>query len=73
MMPKTKVRTYDKQDGTHVREHSREISSQPSYSGELPPEGCEVEATVKGNADRDGQLQDARVTEVKVRPGDGTA
>ncbi len=72
-MPKTKVHAFDKTDGTHVRQHERETSSTPSYNDELPPEGYEVEETVKGNADENGQLQDAKVTEVKVRPKDGSA
>ena len=72
-LPKTRVRSFDKQDGTHVRQHDREIPSQSSYAEELPPEGYEVEATVKGNTDEDGELQDAKVTEVKIRPKDASA
>ena len=46
----------------------RKTSSSPSFQDELPPEGYDVEATVQAEADGKGNLTDARVTEVKLKP-----
>lgn len=35
---KVRVRDYDRQDGTHVRNHTREHPSSSDVLGELPPE-----------------------------------
>lgn len=70
-MPITKVRAHDRNAPSgpqHVRAHPRKTSSSPSFQDELPPEGYDVEATVQGETDSEGNLKDAKVTEVTVRP-----
>ena len=70
-MPMTKVRPHERDTSSgpqHVRGHMRKTSSSPSFQDELPPEGYDVEATVQGETDREGNLKDAKVTEVTVRP-----
>ncbi len=42
-MTTTRVTAYDKDDGTHVRQHMREIPSAPVVENELPPEGYVAE------------------------------
>ena len=70
-MPMTKVRPHERDTSSgpqHVRGHMRKTSSSPSFQDELPPEGYDVEATVQGETDSEGNLKDAKVTEVTVRP-----
>ena len=70
-MPITKVRPHERDTSSgpqHVRGHMRKTSSSPSFQDELPPEGYDVEATVQGETDSEGNLKDAKVTEVTVRP-----
>ena len=70
-MPVTKVRPHERHTSSgpqHVRGHMRKTSSSPSFQDELPPEGYDVEATVQGETYSEGNLKDAKVTEVTVRP-----
>ena len=70
-MPVTKVRPHERDTSSgpqHVRGHMRKTSSSPAFQDELPPEGYDVEATVQGETDSEGNLKDAKVTEVTVRP-----
>ena len=71
---KVKVRAHERvREGQpeHVREHSRTIESRSRGPlSEKPPEDEELDvtATVEGKTDSSGQLKDARVSEVKLRP-----
>lgn len=68
-MTKVKVRSYVKQDGTHVRNYAREQSSSLGSSSELPPED---EYAPESNAAEDmsgeGDSGNARATETKTKP-----
>ena len=66
---KVQVRNYNKRDGTHVKSYTREQSSSLGASGELPPEDeYDLEATVTGEMDGDGNVKDTKVKEVKIKP-----
>lgn len=68
-MTKVKVRDYSKKDGTHVKNYTREQPGSSGASGELPPEDVyDFEATATGEMDRDGNVKDTKVTEIKIKP-----
>ena len=69
-----RVKDYDKQDGTHVKSYTREQSSSPGASGELPPENEDeyvVEATVTGDLNSKGDFENTKVSEIKMKPKEG--
>lgn len=67
-MPKAKVNPYQKQDGTAVRGHLREVPGKQAPHDELPPEQYDVTATVEATADREGNLSTPEVTKVELKP-----
>ncbi|MCW6159209.1 MAG: hypothetical protein LVQ63_07025 [Thermoplasmatales archaeon] len=72
-MTKVTVRDYAKTDGTHVKRHTRNDPRAGGSSEELNPEDkYEVEATVTGEMDSKGKLEDTKVTEVKLKPKEKT-
>ena len=71
-MTKVRVRDYNKKDGTHVKNYTREQPGSSGASDELPPEdGYDLEATVTGQMDRDGDVKDTKVSEIKIKPKEG--
>ncbi len=72
---KVKVRAHERvREGQieHVREHRRTIDGRSGNSSlsEKPPEEDELEvtATVEGKTDSSGELKDAKVSKVELRP-----
>ena len=65
---KVEVRDYNKSDGTRVRRHIRNDPRARGPSEEPNPEDSyTVEATVMGDMDNEGKVENARVTEVKTK------
>ena len=65
---KVEVRDYNKSDGTRVRRHIRNDPRTRGSSEEPNPEDSyTVEATVMGDMDNEGKVENARVTEVKTK------
>jgi hypothetical protein len=65
---KIEVRDYNKSDGTRVRRHIRNDPRARGSSEEPNPEDSyTVEATVMGDMDNEGKVENARVTEVKTK------
>ena len=65
---KVEVRDYNKSDGTRVRRHIRNDPRARGSSEEPNPEDSyTVEATVMGDMDNEGKVENARVTEVKTK------
>ena len=68
-MGKVNVREYSRTDGTRVRRHIRNDPRAGGSSEEPNPEDkYEVEATVKGETDSNGNIENAKVTEVRLKP-----
>ena len=65
---KIEVRDYNKSDGTRVRRHIRNDPRARGSSEEPNPEDSyTVEATVMGDMDNEGKVENAKVTEVKTK------
>ena len=66
---KVEVRDYNKSDGTRVRRHIRNDPRARGSSEEPNPEDSyAVEATVAGDMDNEGKLENVRLTEAKIKP-----